>query len=77
MLIYLTKPLKGYAHREGEVIGLPSDLATKVINEGGALPYTADEKEVVEVKAIEEVKKVEPIKPTQNVAHKGSKKTRK
>lgn len=74
MLVYLTKPLKGYAHREGEVIGLPSDLATKIINEGGALPYTEDKKEVEEV---EEVKREEPIKPTQNVAHKGSKKMRK
>lgn len=74
MLIYLTKPLKGYAHREGDVISIPNDLATKIINEGGALPYTEDKKEVEEV---EEVKREEPIKPTQNVAHKGSKKMRK
>ena len=44
MLVYLTKPLKGYAHREGEVINLPSDLATKVVSEGGALPYIDDDK---------------------------------
>lgn len=44
MLVYLTKPLKGYAHREGEVINLPNDLATKVVNEGGALPYIDDDK---------------------------------
>ena len=74
MLIYLTKPLKGYAHREGDVISIPNDLATRVINEGGALPYTEDNKEVTVVK---EIKREEPIKPTQNVAHKGSKKMRK
>lgn len=74
MLVYLTKPLKGYAHREGDVISIPNDLATRVINEGGALPYTEDKKEVEKVK---EVKREEPIKPTQNVAHKGSKKMRK
>ena len=45
MLVYLTRPVKGYANREGEVVDLPDTLAMKLVTAGGALPYQDDKKE--------------------------------
>lgn len=39
MLVFLIHPIKGYAHREGEVINLPDALAAESIKNGRALPY--------------------------------------
>lgn len=44
MLVYLTRPVKGYANREGEVVDLPEALAMKLVTAGGALPYQQEDK---------------------------------
>lgn len=79
MLVYLTKPLKGYAHREGEVINLPSDLATKVVSEGGALPYIDDDKKSPQFDTLKvsELSQEVSKAPTKQVSKTKSKNTRK
>lgn len=57
MLVYLTRPLKGYANREGEVINLPDTLAAQTIRAGGGLPY---HEEIEEDQAAEAPQKQDP-----------------